>query len=86
LAAGGGGGGGGGGGVVLPLRLESPAAPPAPRPTRYLNGKGLSGSIPADASVWSGLPGLTKLDLSNNPGVTGAVPEALAAAPALFAM
>jgi hypothetical protein len=44
------------------------------------------GSIPEDASVWADLPGVRNIDFSDNPGLVGAVPEALAAAPKLVTM
>lgn len=50
--------------------------------TSNLNGKGLTGSIPSDPGLWSGLTALTSLDLANN-ALQGSVPSAIKSAPVL---
>ena len=51
-----------------------------------LKGKGLKGQIPDDPSLWADLPGVASLDLSDNPGLTGGVPDALGTSAALSSM
>lgn len=49
---------------------------------RDLSGRGLSGFIPTDSSVWGDLTDLTRLDLSNN-DLSGRVPTGIARSPKL---
>ena len=71
---------------LRPLTVPPPPLPPLRRCRSNLNGKSLQGTIPDDPSLWADLPGLTSLDLSNNPGLSGGVPDALGTSAALSSM
>lgn len=56
------------------------------RPYSNLYGKGLQGSIPDDPQLWIDLPSLKKLDVSDNQGLSGSLPQALSSSPSLNTM